>query len=60
MVKSGFTATAELDEKKGVIHSSLRIENTGTGHRLPTYTTPQITLVLEQIDAQGWNPGELE
>ncbi|MEE2749826.1 MAG: multiheme c-type cytochrome [Myxococcota bacterium] len=53
MVKSGFTATTDLIEKDGRIQGSLSVENTGTGHRMPTYTTPQFTLIVEQLDAQG-------
>jgi hypothetical protein len=31
----------------------LRLTNTGAGHRLPTYTTPQLTLVIEQVNREG-------
>lgn len=36
-----------------MITASLTFANTGAGHRLPTYTPPQITLVLEQVDKDG-------
>jgi hypothetical protein len=35
------------------IQASLTLTNTGAAHRLPTYSTPQITLIIEQIDADG-------
>jgi hypothetical protein len=31
----------------------LSAQNTGAGHRLPTYTTPEIHLIMEQLDANG-------
>ena len=37
----------------GQLQAHLKITNIGAGHRLPTYTTPQITLILEQVNAQG-------
>jgi hypothetical protein len=56
MVRSAFTATPALVENGGVgdnLVATLEITNTGAAHRFPTYTTPQINLVLEQIDAEG-------
>jgi uncharacterized protein YbdZ (MbtH family) len=37
----------------GQLRAGLKITNIGAGHRMPTYTTPQITLILEQVNAQG-------
>ena len=61
LVKSGMTVTAEL-ETLGTgfmepVMASLTVTNTGVGHRMPTYTTPRIVLVMEQIDDAG-NPIE--
>ena len=53
MVQSGFTATAEASAEGRSLGGTLRVENTGTGHRFPTYSTPQVTLVMEQVDASG-------
>ena len=53
MVKSGFTASAEANTRDSVLVGVLRVENTGTGHRFPTYSTPQVTLVMEQLNASG-------
>jgi len=53
MVRSGFTATANANTNGSALTGQLRVENTGTGHRFPTYTTPQVTLVMEQLDASG-------
>ena len=36
-----------------MITASLTLTNTGAGHRMPTYTPPQITLILEQVDKDG-------
>lgn len=53
MVRSGLTATMRAELAEGMVRGDLTVTNTGTGHRMPTYTTPQLTLVLEQVDAAG-------
>jgi hypothetical protein len=40
-------------KKDTMIMAELTIANRAVGHRLPTYTTPQITLIIEQADTQG-------
>ncbi len=52
MVRSALTATLSADATApgGYI---LSVTNSGAGHRLPTYTTPQLTLVVEQLGADG-------
>lgn len=55
-VRSGVDIEATIGEGALVgdmITASVTLTNVGVGHRLPTYTPPQITLVLEQIDAEG-------
>lgn len=53
MVKQAFTAALELDGHGDRLTGALRVTNTGAAHRLPTYTTPQLTLTVEQVDAAG-------
>ncbi|MDP2313382.1 MAG: multiheme c-type cytochrome [Pseudomonadota bacterium] len=53
MVRSAFTATATWARAGEKLTASLEVTNTGAGHRFPTYTTPQITLRMEQLDAAG-------
>jgi hypothetical protein len=50
MTRSGVTILLERDGSRRV---ALRITNTGTGHRFPTYVTPAISVVLEQLDGAG-------
>lgn len=52
MVAAAFTATLTADPTRPGA-ATLTVTNTGAGHRLPTYTTPQLTLVVEQVDAAG-------
>ncbi len=56
-VKAGMTVDAELRALGAgfmePVMATLTVTNTGVGHRMPTYTTPRIVLVIEQIDAQG-------
>jgi len=57
MVRAGFTATAKLN-RDGTgflepLEAQVTITNTGTGHRFPTYTTPTVAIVFEQLDANG-------
>ena len=35
------------------MEATLTLTNTNTGHRLPTYTTPEIRLIIEQLDESG-------
>ncbi|MCP4804381.1 MAG: hypothetical protein GY913_30415 [Proteobacteria bacterium] len=35
------------------LEASLKVTNVGAGHRFPTYTTPAVVLVFEQLDASG-------
>jgi hypothetical protein len=53
MVRRAFTATTSWARRDGHLVGALDITNTGAGHRFPTYTTPQITLRVEQVDAAG-------
>jgi hypothetical protein len=57
MVRSGIAVEAAVLAPGGglfaPVEASLSLTNTGAGHRLPTYSTPQITLVVEQVDATG-------
>lgn len=56
--QGAFEATAELSSLgDGMVakplEATLTITNTGAGHRFPTYTTPRVVLVIEQLDAGG-------
>lgn len=57
ITKKAFEATAEVvDPGTAVLKpvtAKLTITNVGAGHRFPTYTTPQVTLIIEQLDASG-------
>lgn len=57
MVRSGVEVVARLDDPGrplvGTIAASLALTNTGAAHRMPTYTTPEIKLYIEQLDADG-------
>lgn len=57
LVKQAFTAEAALTEVgDGTLTPTtarLSVTNTGAGHRFPTYTTPVVALVIEQVDAAG-------
>lgn len=57
MVRRAFTAEAQLTEPgDGLLTpmtATLQVTNTGAGHRFPTYTTPVVALVVEQLDAAG-------
>ena len=56
MVRSAMDVVAKLTEPGSwldPVEATLTVTNVGAGHRLPTYTTPQITLIMEQVDAQG-------
>ena len=53
-VQSGFEATAELkrlgDKPLEPLEAELTITNVGVAHRMPSYTTPRIVLIIEQLD----------
>lgn len=49
MVRRAFTATLA----PAGVGATLTVTNTGAAHRMPTYSTPQLTLVIEQVDATG-------
>lgn len=53
MVASGMTVESDAQLGGAGVVASLTVRNTGAGHRMPTYTTPQLTLVVEQVDAAG-------
>lgn len=56
-VQTGFEATAELkrlgDKALEPLEAELTITNVGAAHRMPSYTTPRIVLVVEQLDSTG-------
>jgi hypothetical protein len=57
LVQGGMAVEAEL-EALGTgfmepIMANLTVTNTGVGHRMPTYTTPRIVLIMEQTNAAG-------
>jgi hypothetical protein len=52
MTRDGVTIALE---RGGARQVALRMTNSGTGHRFPTYVTPTISVVLEQLDGAG-NP----
>ncbi|RME26052.1 MAG: hypothetical protein D6798_07490 [Deltaproteobacteria bacterium] len=54
IVASGVEIRGGLQEAGSLltpVTASLTLTNTGVGHRLPTYTTPEIKLILVQVDA---------
>jgi len=56
MVASGVDIAGELTAAGSLldpVSATLTLANTRTGHRLPTYTTPEIKLILVQVDAEG-------
>ncbi len=53
MVRRAFTASVAWERQGGTLRGTLVVTNTGAGHRLPTYSTPQLTLRMEQLDAAG-------
>lgn len=54
MVRGGLTI-ALLDESRapGWVAARLVVENSGVGHRFPTYVTPLVILRAELVDAAG-------
>ncbi len=54
MVRQGVTITpGELLLRGGILRSQLALRNSGTGHRFPTYVTPQVVLEGYQETAAG-------
>lgn len=57
MTRAAFTATAKLNRGgEGFLEpleAEVTITNTGAGHRFPTYTTPSVVIVFEQLDQSG-------
>jgi hypothetical protein len=55
MVKSGLTIRLIEDEPRaaGRVAARLSVENSGVGHRFPTYVTPLVILRAELVDAAG-------
>ena len=54
MVRSGLTIMLVEDERAaGALGARLVVENSGVGHRFPTYVTPLVMLRAELIDAAG-------
>ena len=54
MVRKGLTITLVEDRRvPGGVASRLVVENSGVGHRFPTYVTPLVIVRAELIDAAG-------
>jgi len=54
MVRSGLTIILVEDQRAaGALGARLVVENSGVGHRFPTYVTPLVMLRAELIDAAG-------
>jgi hypothetical protein len=54
MLKTGVTVTAVAPVRTDSgIEARLEIRNTGTGHRFPTYVTPQVIAEIYQAGADG-------
>jgi Cytochrome c554 and c-prime len=54
MVRSGLTITLVEDEHPAdAVSSRLVVENSGVGHRFPTYVTPLVILRAELLDARA-------
>ena len=56
MVASGVDIALSASASEGWMKpatATLSLTNTGTGHRFPTYTTPEVRLIIEQVDAAG-------
>jgi hypothetical protein len=55
MVRSGLTITVSEAERTapGRVDARLVVENSGVGHRFPTYVTPLVIMRAELIDASG-------
>ncbi|MCB9792539.1 MAG: hypothetical protein H6741_07395 [Alphaproteobacteria bacterium] len=56
LVRSAFQAQASLTTPGGrfePVRVAVALENTGAAHRLPSTATPQVLLIVEQVDAAG-------
>jgi cytochrome c554/c'-like protein len=54
MVKAGVTIRATPPAvDSGAVTAALAIENSGVGHRFPTYVTPRVVAEIHQEDADG-------
>lgn len=54
LVKSAFTAKVKFITDGGLIVGKLTVTATdAVGHRLPTYTTPELWLTVDQLDHEG-------
>lgn len=53
MVRSGVTIEWMSRDEVGGGRVGLRVTNSGTGHRFPTYVTPAVDVSLELLDASG-------
>ena len=55
MVRGGLTIAVVEDPARapGTVAARLVVENSGVGHRFPTYVTPLVVLRAEQVDASG-------
>lgn len=56
MVQSAFEAEAKMlsqGDRFNPVEVEFTITNVNAAHRMPTYTTPRIVLVVEQVDASG-------
>ena len=55
MVRGGLTISVVEDPARapGTVAARLVVENSGVGHRFPTYVTPLVVLRAEQVDAAG-------
>jgi hypothetical protein len=56
MVSSAVSIQAQYSppEKAGdSLRALVTLTNVGAGHRFPTYTEPQVKIILEQVDAKG-------
>lgn len=51
MVRSGVTIEWTVDADREV--AGVRITNTGTGHRFPTYATPEVVVNVELLDSES-------
>ena len=50
MTRNGVTIAFERSGRNQLV---LRVTNTATGHQFPTYVTPKVVVVVEQLDAAG-------
>src|SRR5262249_57279904 len=54
MVRGGLTISVVEDARPaGVLRARLVVENSGVGHRFPTYVTPLVVLRAGLVDAAG-------